>query len=404
MSRPDIDKRDARRRSLARLLTAVHDPTVEPYFEGVDTHQLVKTALKAGLGGVLLQVCPDIPIELDIPQQNKLRKQATKIASDNFRARRGFKKVAEALVEAELPFMLLKGFAMNLSIYHRPDLRPMSDIDVLIHPSDAARVDRVLRECNCSPGRPLVRPDFFPRYYYATEYFIGSENSVRIDLHARPFRPLRYMQTVPRDAMWDGAKQATLDGVEVTLPSDENMLIHLAVHSAIHGHARLMWLYDIYRFVRDQHTKIDWDLVRRKAFDWRLTLPVRSALLETAKMFDCFELRPLAERINGPTDWRDRLITAQTPRDSEHPLAHLVTDILTAEGFRFRAGYLSAVLLPGAEHMREVYPWRHAGWLPLAHAWRFVRPAFKPLHAVSKLVTARTRLRPSPVETAAGSV
>ena len=54
-------------------------------------------------------------------------------------------ELAEALEQAEIPFVFLKGAVLR-DLYPRPDLRSMSDIDVLIHEEDAERVAGVMKE------------------------------------------------------------------------------------------------------------------------------------------------------------------------------------------------------------------------------------------------------------------
>jgi hypothetical protein len=287
--------------------------------------------------------------------------------------------MAARLNEAAIPFLLLKGAALNLSTYDRPELRPMTDIDILIRPTDVSAADQLLRSAGCRSSRPLVRRDFFPRYYYEREYQVPGLPPCRLEVHAHLFRPLRYMKTVPANGMWDVPMQAKLDGVDVLFPSNENMVIHLAAHSTIHGNTRLLWLYDIFRFVRAHADRIDWKRVQEKATAWSLSLAVRRALSQTAELFDDQKLRDRVAGFSHQGKWRDRLVLAQAPRDSAHPLAHVAVNVLTAPDVRFRTGYLWAMMFPDRDHMGGVYPWRHPGWPVCAHAWRFARLLVRPL-------------------------
>ena len=62
------------------------------------------------------------------------------------------------------------------------------------------------------------------------------------------------------------------------VPSPPVMLIHLAAHAALHGCARLMWLYDLRRFITSRDCTVDWAVVTELARRWRLSLPVATAL------------------------------------------------------------------------------------------------------------------------------
>ncbi len=350
----------------------------------------VKAAMKSRTAGLFLQAIQELSLNIDADHERMLQLQATQTAGENLGSARTFATMAARLNEAEIPFLLLKGAALNLSTYGRPELRPMTDIDILVRPADVSAADQLLMSAGCHAGRPLVRRDFFPRYYYEQEYQIPGPPRCRLELHAHLFRPLRYMQTVPVEGMWDDPIRAKLDGVDVLLPSNENMVIHLAAHSTIHGNVRLLWLYDIFRFVRTHAERIDWRRVQEKATAWSLSPAVYSALSQTADLFDDVKLRDRVAGFSRDTTWRDCLVLAQAPRDSAHPLAHIAVNVLTAPGVRFRLGYLWATMFPDREHMGGLYPWRHPGWPACAHLWRLARLLVRPLHM--RATRARPRL------------
>ena len=100
--------------------------------------------------------------------------------------------------------------------------------------------------------------------------------------------------------------------------------------------------------------------------------------------FDDGFLRDVCRNFRPSATWRDHLVLWQAPRDSRHPLAHVVTNLLTTPSLRLQAGYLRSTLLPDRTHMGEMYPWRHPGWLACAHGWRFLRPVVRP---VARLLT-----------------
>ncbi len=376
---------DHHRTDSIRLLAAVlsSDPSLVRLRGAVDgpcSTDQVKAAMKSRTAGLFLRAIQELSLNIDADRERMLQLQATQTAGENLGSARTFATMAARFNEAEIPFLLLKGAALNLSTYDRPELRPMTDIDILVRPADVPAADQLLMSAGCHAGRPLVRRDFFPRYYYEQEYQIPGPPRCRLELHAHLFRPLRYMQTVPVEGMWDDPIRAKLDGVDVLLPSNENMVIHLAAHSTIHGNVRLLWLYDIFRFVRTHAERIDWRNVQEKATAWSLSPAVYSALSQTADLFDDVKLRDRVAGFSRDTTWRDRLVLAQAPRDSAHPLAHIAVNVLTAPGVRFRLGYLWATMFPDREHMGGLYPWRHPGWPACAHLWRLARLLVRPLH------------------------
>lgn len=281
-----------------------------------------------------------------------------------------------------LRWLLLKGAALNATLYSEPGLRGMEDVDVLIHPRDAERVDRLLKSTGCTPGADLVRPDFYPHYYYEREYFTPDRPAVKIDLHVRPFRPLRYARTVPETALWDSPEEATIGGRRVLIPNAENMLIHLAVHAACHGLSQLRWLYDIDQWWRRYSPMLRVDQIVDKCRAWKLEWPMARALRQVQSVLKpCDDkLDQLAASLGRHPRLSDRLILRQAPRDADHPLAGIVVNALTTPDWKLRFGYLKAVLIPDDGHLGQLYPRRHPGWQAAAHgvrAWRSIQRLFQ---------------------------
>jgi hypothetical protein len=306
-------------------------------------------------------------------------------------------RIAGRFNEAGVPLMLLKGAALHLTLYDRPEDRPMQDLDLLIRPEHVQQACELLEAMGARRTHPLVRDDFFPRYHYEVDYQIGEISPVRIDLHVRPFRPLRYSRLVPDDALWHAANTVPIGRAHVFVPGPEEMLIHLAAHAAIHGNPRITWLTDIRLWIDSFGPMIRWDRFLHLARQWHLLLPVRTALKKACEERE--DLLPSAVQeafANASVTWRDRLALWQAPRDAGHPVCHVVADTLCTPGWRFRLGYLRAVLLPDREHMGEWYCLRHPGWLPCAHVLRCLWPVVKHLHSL-QVRFVKTRIEENPV-------
>jgi hypothetical protein len=306
-------------------------------------------------------------------------------------------KVAAEFNRAEVPLMVLKGAALNLTIYHQPDERPMADLDLLIRPEHTEKAGALLEFAGCLPGQPLVREDFFPRFYFETEFRAGRIFPMRIDLHVRPLRPLRWGRLAPTEAMWARAEPMQIGRARVLIPSAEDMLIHLAAHSAIHRNCRPMWLEDIKRWADARRSEICWEDFLATVRAGGLALPVRNAI-EAAEQGLGQVCPPSIRRrlARMGAGWRDRLALWQAPRDADHPLAHVAVDTLCAPGWRFRLGYLRAVLIPDRGHMEEWYNGRHRGWLVGAHLFRLLSPLTRLLPDVRSRLR-KVQVRKSPI-------
>ena len=383
--------------ALSALLPGAHLSTLDVDVSGLDWNDIARKACKACMGGLLLAAAnrhgwriPERPLAW-------LRQQALQTRLENSHMMRRLEEIAAQFLRHNVDVLLLKGAALNLTLYERADLRPMSDLDLLVRPEAATTSMTALEQLGFERGPELVRSDFFPRFHYEVEYCTDEPRPVRIDLHVRPFRPLRFAQTVPPDAFWDRSEVYDLGGSTVRVASLEDQFIHLATHSACHGHSRLLWLYDIRRLIDISGQAFDWDRVVRSCKRNGLVYPVRQALQSLEAVWgpicpDRVRQRLSSERV----DWRDRVCMTQAPHDTTRPVRHVAVNLLCATGIRFRFGYLLRMLIPDRNHLGQISGRRHAGWVALAHARRWLRAGLRILwlpKAIGCSVSALVRNR-----------
>ncbi len=293
----------------------------------------------------------------------------------NLRMMRLLERIAEKFNEADVPLLVLKGAALNLTVYDRPDARYMEDLDLLVRPQDVDRARVVLEELGGLRGESNVREDFFPRFHYETEYKFGAIYPVKVDLHVRPFRPFRYAATVPADALWERAQRVPLGRASVLIPSAEDMLIHLAVHAAVHGPPRPKWIEDMRLWVNAYGTEIDWDYVVNTTVVWKVALAFRTAIRSVEQQCGPICPQTVTDALaRVRVGWCDRLVLRQAPRDADHPASHILVNVLCTPDRSLAASYLRAVCLPSREYMSDRYRRRHWGWLWCAHLLRWLSP------------------------------
>jgi hypothetical protein len=277
--------------------------------------------------------------------------------------------------ESSIPLLVLKGAALYLTESRPLNDRPMDDIDLLVRPEHVERACALVEELGGLRAVPQVREDFFPRFHYEVEYRVGTVCPVKIDLHVRPFRPLRYGRTIPRDALWGRARPIADGRATLLIPSPEEMLIHLTVHAAIHGYERPKWLQDCKRWADVHQSQIDWDVFLHTVAKWRLAHPVRQAVRVVEHRHGAICPPAVTERLSRmAVTWRDRLALWHAPRDAASPVGHVLVNSVCTPGWRFVLSYLLAVALPDKRHMADWYGRRHWGWVPCAHAARLVSP------------------------------
>jgi len=339
---------------------------------------VVSEACDAGLAGVLLDALRAAGCEPPGASLPVLEAHAEHVAEANaYRISRAARVLAR-LQAGGVPFMLLKGAALIGRVYERPGRRAMTDIDVLIRVQDARRVDELLAAAGCVPGPGLVRDDFYPRFYHEREYFTPDHPPVKLDVHARPFRPLRYVCTVPPEALWEAPERVAFGPLRVAVPGPEDMLVHLAVHHACHGCTELRWAWDVRLWLQRYADRIDPARVAGKCRRWGVSLAMRRSLQHVRGLFGPGAEDNLIKALPPGRHLAEKLVLDQAPHDLRRPLRGLVVHTLCAPGLGLRLGYLGAVLFPGRRHMGQLYARRHPGWLAVAHLNRAARLLTRP--------------------------
>ncbi len=168
-----------------------------------------------------------------------------------------FHRAADAigeLGEAGIDTMLLKGSALATLHYASEAERPMADVDVLVHPADAARAFDHLTatgwRCRFPARHALTR---------AHSADMGDGGQAQLDLHW--FSLWTSSSDIP---VWSRARTTVLAGREVRAPSAEDLLVIVCAHgSPIAAEPANRWIPDSITISRT--TELDWDLVAAEA-------------------------------------------------------------------------------------------------------------------------------------------
>lgn len=155
------------------------------------------------------------------------------------------------LNEQRIEIMLLKGLVLR-DFYPRPEYRTMGDADILVKPEDYLAVKNYMVEngyvCNednhpvhkrfICPNRPHIEVHW---KLINNDYFSGYINNFE-------------------EEIWKKSNEVTICNVKSKTLCDEDFIIHLCLHMAVHiksGGFGLRQLYDIAIFIKNKN--IDWE-------------------------------------------------------------------------------------------------------------------------------------------------
>lgn len=179
----------------------------------------------------------------------------------------------QGLADQGIEGIVLKGAALATIYYPEQGLRPMGDLDLLVHTEQALDACRLL----CARGyRPLreVTAERIP--YIHGENFVGP-GLPEIDLHWRLF-PERWHPSELGD-WWSTAMPLDLCGHQTLSLSAANQLIHVIGHGLVWSPVPgIRWVTDAAMILGDRGPAVDFRELLESATRQRMTLALREGL------------------------------------------------------------------------------------------------------------------------------
>jgi hypothetical protein len=215
--------------------------------------RLIAAAVREGLGGLLFAQSRAPGWRAWLPEHASQRLQSIYYLTVQTNLR--YLAVLREIASQDVPFVLMQGGSLLLSIYADPGLRPVSDLDLWVQPQDHAQLTSMLRRLGFGEN-PLV-PGVFRR------------GATLVDVHthlhwAERIRSSRFLFTDNAGGLFHRCATRAWEGAQVRCLEPHDQAVYLLVHALKHNLERLMWLADVNRLVAGWGAR-DWDMFRGRA-------------------------------------------------------------------------------------------------------------------------------------------
>lgn len=300
------------------------------------------------------------------------------------------KESLRALEPEHVRVMLLKGAALANSAYSGVRERPMSDLDILVDPSNA----RLARRLMLGGGwRDIVGgiPDHvYERHHHLPPLCDVRSADLQLEIHTALFPERQPFAFDARD-LWDRARPlGSFAGVFVPDP------IHLLLHACLHFVWSHQGRFGVWRMIRDVDA-----LARKDDLDWDAFVAVARSSRGATSCYWTFRIAELTGGVRAPSYVMEQL----RPPRSGYLLAaverHFVRNLFPVEfacpSVTLDHALWELAVMPGWSGHGEVRPWdeegdfvapSRGGQAPAMHK----RERFRRLFASSTYI--RTLLRP----------
>ena len=175
--------------------------------------------------------------------------------ADNLERFSDLREIARVCADRQIDSVVLKGPALIQLLYSDPGLRPMDDLDLLVHPTDLPAFKQGLQGLGFQPV-PLY-PNLLTR------------GKTIVDLHTDPINRSRIAArgaaiSLNLDALWEQTQPLPTFWPLRTLDLADQ-LITLAIHALKHGFRQTIWQVDLAACCERVTAQNRWPDVRLKA-------------------------------------------------------------------------------------------------------------------------------------------
>ncbi|HVB38956.1 MAG TPA: nucleotidyltransferase family protein [Vicinamibacterales bacterium] len=236
----------------------------------------------------------------------------------------------QALAQADVPLLVLKGAALARLVYADPALRPMRDVDLLVRPRDARRAYEVLQCLGFAPIGTAVAPG-----HHHLEGLAKTEDgaTIAIELHHELLARTPFVASMAFDDLLPASQTFEWAGLTLRTLGREDMLWHVYAHAFVVNTlcpgARLISVADLVHATEEWVDVLDWDLLRERYARMVRALPLVQ------------ELTPWSARVNETLRIRSRrpVSGVHAVSSSVHWSAALSRDVLWPPEWWFRMRY-----------------------------------------------------------------
>lgn len=316
--------------------------------EAAEWSELVEGVIAERLAGLLLEAVESGSLPATDSQRESVIDLHVQSMATVLLLERCLLATVEALGEAGIPSLVLKGSAVAHLDYSNPSLRPFADVDILVRSQHFDMAVETLTSLGCARQYPEPRRSFDRRFGKGTSFTTPS--GLELDLH-RTFVMGPYGLSIDLEQLWEDPQAFTLGGQQLHGLSAEKRLLHACYHSTLGDvPPKLMPRRDIAEMLL--YGDADTDRVLELARAWRaeavLAHAVRSAW-QTLSIADSLRLSSWAATYQ--TSERDQKSLEIYLTQGSNYTTRSLAAISALPRWRDRMSFMAALAWPQREYL-----------------------------------------------------
>ena len=247
-----------------------------------------------GVAGMAYEALRPVLHPLD-PLLSELKARYFRAVTGHMRVAHGLVQVRAVLDAVGCEWAVIKGPAAVEILYEGvPGRRAYGDLDLLVHPAGFADAVDALNELG---AKLLDRNWKVLRRDMRGEVHLALPSGVLIDLHWNLINMYRGRMRIDSAEVIARRRHVEAGGLGFPSLDAEDATLHLALHAALSGGDRLLWLKDLERAVAIWRP--DWELVIERADRWSVGPPVGLLLARAHNVLSAEVPHTVTDRLIG---------------------------------------------------------------------------------------------------------
>lgn len=196
-------------------------------------------------------------------------------------------KALTALQAEGIPAIVLKGAALAEAVYQDIGLRPMVDLDIMVHEGHIDRADSVVRGLGFLPRESPDQQKKMRETHRHYPALVSPDQMVPIEIHRHIVEsdsPFHFELA----GFWTRARGAAIAGTQALVLAPEDQLTHLCLNCFLDRKYRssgaLGQLCDISETILHNWDTVDWDLFNYEAHQHNLAGPIYCTLFTVKEL------------------------------------------------------------------------------------------------------------------------
>ena len=285
--------------------------------------------------------------------------------------------ILHSLAAMRIPVIVLKGAPLAEAVYGNIALRPMDDIDLLVHEADVPATLCALAELNYEAMHAEAHDG--DHLAYENEIMLrkrGTEG-VLVEVHWSLFDSPFYQHRLPMEWFWQTALSTQIDGANARTLGPEAQVLYLCGHALLHhgtgGETRLIWMHDVGEVIAHYGERLDWEELLSQARACDLVLPVQRMLTRLGDNWHVPIPPPALAKLRGlkPSRQEERVFRWLTA-GRRSVARRMWIDMASMPDWRQRLRYAWRALFPSPAYMQHRYRIPHPILLPLYYPYRWL--------------------------------